>query len=110
MIEDEITHHQYQGRMIKTSSERGMTYDFTDASQATSSCLHHHLSFTLTESVREAGLVVGIKNVVKEGLATVFVDTLCDFVSCGITETREERKEFTTERCCCLVPEDNGAD
>lgn len=64
----------------------------TNTRQAARRRLHHHLSLPFAKQVCEVCLVVPGKHVIDPRLAAELVDSLRDFVACGITETRKKRK------------------
>jgi hypothetical protein len=60
--------------------------------QAACGRLHHHLSLPFAKQVCEVRLVVPREHIIDPWLATKLVDSLRDFVACGIPETRKERE------------------
>ena len=70
-------------------------------------CLHHHLPFPFSESIREICLVVCTKDIIEEGLSTVFVYPLGDLVARGVAEAGEEGEELAAEGGGRVVLEDD---
>jgi hypothetical protein len=65
------------------------TDHFTDASQRSSSRLHHHLALPFTESIGELCLEVFGDKIVEPWLSTKFIHSLGDFVTCSIPKSGE---------------------
>ena len=69
--------------------------------------MHDGLAGTLAECVVKVGTVVLGQIVTGEGLTAVFVDTLKNLVTSGVTKTGEKRGELGAEGSGGVLLEDN---
>jgi hypothetical protein len=72
--------------------------------------VHDGLSSLLAEGVLKLGAVVLTKIIASNGLTTILVYALEDFVSGGISQTREERDELLPNRSMGLILENYGVE
>jgi hypothetical protein len=54
--------------------------------------------------------VMARDDIVEPWLTTELVYALGDFVACCVPKAREERHEFASSRCGCIVSENDGVE
>jgi hypothetical protein len=72
-----------------------------------SSRVHNSLASLLAKSILEVRAIVLGQEITSDGLTTVLVDSLEDLVTGGVSQTREERNELSSDRSGCMVPEND---
>jgi hypothetical protein len=69
--------------------------------------VHNGLAGLLAKSILEVGAIVLGQEITSDRLTTVLVDSLEDLVTGGVSQTREERNELSSDRSGSLVFEDD---
>jgi hypothetical protein len=69
--------------------------------------VHNGLASLLAKGILEVGTIVLGQEITGDGLTTILVDSLEDLVTGGVSQTREERNELSSDSSGGVVLEDD---